>query len=179
MIEITHTPNIITGLRIIGSAGLLFVKPLSAIFLIIYLLCGASDVLDGYIARKAGKASSFGATLDSIADFIFFGTLLIIFIPMLQYPWWILGWIGIILLVRLASLGAGFAKYHELSFLHTYANKATGAALFLFPFSYTLFGLSITAALICGIATLSAAEELVITLTSKELNKDTPSIFVK
>ncbi len=157
----------------------MFVKPLSVVFFIIYLLGGITDVLDGYIARKIDSASSFGATLDSIADFIFFGIMLIIFIPILQCPWWILCWICIIASIRLASLGVGFAKYHELSFLHTYANKATGAALFLFPFIYKIFGLNATAVFICGIATLSAVEELIITLISKELKKDTRCIFVK
>ncbi|ADY55828.1 CDP-alcohol phosphatidyltransferase [Syntrophobotulus glycolicus DSM 8271] len=179
MIEIKHVPNILTGSRIIFSLGLLFVNPLSAEFFILYLLCGTTDVLDGYLARRTGIASSFGATFDSIADFIFFGIVLIVFIPLIQCPWWVLLWIGLIVSVRFTTLGVGYAKYQEISFLHTYANKATGAALFFFPFIDQLFGLKVTALLVCGAATFSALEELVITLTSKELKKDTRSFFVK
>ena len=140
-------------------------------------MCGASDIFDGYIARKYKISNSYGATLDSIADFIFFCIMFIVFIPMLQWSWWILCWIGIITIVRLISLGIGFLKYHTLSFLHTYANKVTGAVLFLFPFIYNVLGLNITAVLICSIAILSAIEELIITLKSKVLNKDVRCIF--
>ena len=40
------------------------------VFLAIYLYCGFSDVLDGYIARKTGTQSLTGARLDSLADFV-------------------------------------------------------------------------------------------------------------
>lgn len=177
--RINHVPNLITALRIIFSAGLLFAKPLSTTFFIIYLVCGASDFLDGYIARKYKISNSYGATFDSIADFMFFGIMLIVLIPMLQLPYWVLWWIGIITIARLISLCMGFVKYHELSFLHTYANKITGVALFLFPFVYNALGLNFAAVIICGIASLSAIEEIIITLTSEKLNKDVRYIFDK
>ena len=42
-------------------------KPLSTLFLTIYVLTGISDVLDGAIARKYTTTSELGAKLDSIA----------------------------------------------------------------------------------------------------------------
>jgi len=68
----------------------LLVKPLSVGFYIIYLICGTSDVLDGYIARKYKTSDSYGAALDSIADFVFFGIMLFVFIPIINLPYWIL-----------------------------------------------------------------------------------------
>ena len=45
-------PNFITLIRIIGTSLLIFTEPFSNIFFILYFLCGVSDTLDGYIARK-------------------------------------------------------------------------------------------------------------------------------
>jgi len=47
-----HIPNIITLARIVLASSLLFVSPLGVAFVVIYLLCGFSDILDGYIARR-------------------------------------------------------------------------------------------------------------------------------
>jgi CDP-diacylglycerol--glycerol-3-phosphate 3-phosphatidyltransferase len=77
------------------------------------------------------------------------------------------------------SLAVGYVKYKDLSFLHTYANKAAGAVLFLFPFLYSIYGQDISAAVVCSTATISAIEELIITLTEKELQKDRRCFFMK
>lgn len=177
--EIKHIPNIITASRIALSVSLLLIEPLSFGFFIIYLLCGISDIFDGYIARKTKNISQFGATFDSVADAVFIGILLVIFIPILPWPLWLLYWIGIITLIRFVSLGVGFAKYHAFAFLHTYSNKLTGLLLFSFLFLYNILGLTLPAVVLCVAATLSAIEELAINITSKELSRDTRSIFKK
>ncbi len=99
----------ITAGRITGAVALLWIQPLSALFFAVYLLCCASDVLDGFIARKTNTASKFGATLDSIADFVFITVMLVIFIPLLEMEPWMLWWIGMIALVRFVSLEIGYA----------------------------------------------------------------------
>lgn len=177
MIAITYIPNIITGIRILLSILLLFAKPLSAEFFLIYTLCGVSDVLDGYIARKMNNTSSFGATFDSIADFIFTIIILIIVIPIIKLSSWILLWIACIMLIRLLSLLIGFIRYRAPAFLHTYTNKAAGFFLFSFPFLYPFLGTSITASIVCSAASISALEELVINITAKELQKDRKTIL--
>lgn len=169
----------ITVSRIICSVLLLLQKPLSSSFFIIYLICGASDVLDGYIARKIKSTSKFGATIDSIADFVFISVMLIIFLPILKCFPWVLYWIGAIALLRFISLAVGFAKYHVFAFLHTYANKATGFAMFCFPLLYSILGFQLAAFLLCSLASLSAVEELIINIASKELMLDVRCIFRK
>lgn len=142
-------------------------------------MCGISDVLDGYIARRMNASSKFGQVLDSISDLIFITIVLLILIPIINLPLWIIYWIVIIAIIRLISIILGFAKYKQLAFLHTYANKATGIVLFFFPFLLSVFGKEITATIICCIASISAAEELLINLTSKTLYRDIGSIFSK
>ena len=172
-----HTANLITAGRIIGALILLLIEPLSVPFFVIYALCVISDILDGYIARRMKTAGRFGAVLDSIADVIFVAAMLIVFIPIFDPDLWLLYWMGGIALIRFFSLAVGYAKYHALSFLHTYANKATGAALACFPVLHLFFSLSATAAVLCGIASLSALEELIITIYAKSLNRNTTTIF--
>ena len=70
--------NYISISRIVISLALLITKPLSPIFLFIYLIIGLSDILDGYIARKTCSTSKLGEKLDSMADMIFDVILIII-----------------------------------------------------------------------------------------------------
>ncbi|MEL0243979.1 MAG: CDP-diacylglycerol--glycerol-3-phosphate 3-phosphatidyltransferase [Gammaproteobacteria bacterium] len=68
-----HAANLITISRIILILPILMLvseeKYLSNWFaLILFVLAGITDNLDGYIARKTGTESSMGALLDLIAD---------------------------------------------------------------------------------------------------------------
>lgn len=47
-----NVPNILSGLRILLAIILMVIKPFSVMFWIIYAICGVSDMIDGYIARK-------------------------------------------------------------------------------------------------------------------------------
>ncbi len=136
-------------------------------------------MIDGYIARALHQESASGAKLDSIADFIMALSLIIIVIKNIAIPSWI--WLGVIVIatLRLIAYLIGFHKYHTFSSLHTYANKLTGILLFISPIIYYVFGLTFTGILLVLISLLSTIEELLITLNSKELNRDIKSIFDK
>ncbi len=179
MKSIKNVPNCISIIRIFISVSLLLVKPFSQLFFFLYLMCGISDVLDGYIARKIDAFSKFGPVLDSVSDLIFISIVLYIIIPIVDFPLWIIHWIVVIALIRVISLTFGFTKYRQLAFLHTYANKATGISLFCFPIVFSIFGEEITGIIVCCIASISATEELLINLTSKTLHRDRGSIFSK
>ena len=60
--------NYITFGRMILSLVLLLLDARFIPFYVIYVLCGLSDMLDGYVARKFKIATDFGGKLDSIAD---------------------------------------------------------------------------------------------------------------
>lgn len=172
-----NIPNLITMTRVLGTVVLLTMEPFSRQFLIVYFLCGISDVLDGMIARKMNAVSKKGQMLDSIADAFMVIVLLSIFVPSFKLPLWGIYWIAAIAVVRLISLGVGFIRYGQLAFLHTYANKLTGFALFTFPFLYIVSGLYAAAILVCLIASISAIEELIINTVSIKLRRDIKSIF--
>lgn len=175
--SIKNLPNYITAGRVLASVSLLLVKPFSALFFSLYLICGISDVLDGYIARKMDTCSKFGQVLDSISDLIFIGIVLLIAIPIIDFPLWIIYWIILIAAVRLISIIIGYVRYQQLAFLHTYTNKVTGIVLFFFPIIFFVLGEEIATAVICCIASISATEELLINITSKILNRDIGTIL--
>ncbi len=77
------TPNMLSvaGLLGNGGAGLLIAQGELVIGGIVMLLASALDMLDGALARTTGKASRFGALLDSVFDrlseaVVLFGVLL-------------------------------------------------------------------------------------------------------
>ena len=81
--------NIITLYRILGSIGLLFCPLFSACFYGTYLFCGLTDMVDGTVARKTGATSTFGARLDSVADFLFVAVSFGKLVPVIRLPAWI------------------------------------------------------------------------------------------
>ena len=76
--------NIVTSFRLIGALILIFISARSPAFLIIYALCGASDALDGFIARKTHTESELGKKLDSISDLSLYCVMLMKVWPLLQ-----------------------------------------------------------------------------------------------
>ncbi len=172
-----NLPNLITIARIIGTLVLLVIKPFSILFLILYFLCGITDIVDGVIARKFNLVSKKGQILDSIADCFMISVLLLIVVLNFNLPVWSLCWIVLIATIRLLSLVIGFIRYKRLAFLHTYTNKVTGFVLFCYPFLYIVLDFSLTTILVCAIASISALEELIINIVSKVLSRDIKSIL--
>lgn len=171
--------NLISFSRIILSVFLLFTQPLSIYFFIIFILCGISDVLDGYVARTYGLNSDFGAILDSFADVVFFFCFLIPVLYVLNLSYFMILWIICIFLIKLISLAIGFKKFNQFPFIHTYLNKITGAFLILFPFILLLSKSNLILVILCMVATFAALEEMLIIITNENLNLDCKGIFEK
>jgi CDP-diacylglycerol---glycerol-3-phosphate 3-phosphatidyltransferase len=172
-------PNCLSISRIMLSLILIFIKPLSAAFYAVYIICGISDIMDGFIARKSGTTSRFGEKLDSMADMIMVGVLLVVIYPIINPKNEIVIWIVLIGIIRLLSMAVALKKYKTFVFLHTYGNKITGMVLFIFPMFLLYIHPSVLMYIICFVASISAIEELIIQLTSSELQVNRQSIFTK
>lgn len=63
-------PNVLTllGLALNGAAAAMLAAGAFTSGALVFLIASAFDTLDGALARVAGKASLFGAFLDSVAD---------------------------------------------------------------------------------------------------------------
>ena len=151
--------NTITSCRILSSIGLLYCPVFSACFYGLYLFCGLTDMVDGTIARKTGTASSFGARLDAVADFLFVIASFVKLVPVIRIPVWIWIWAAVIAMGKLVTLVWGFTQMKQMPSLHTIANKATGLCLFLLPLTMSFADLRYTAPVVCAIATIAAIQE--------------------
>ena len=158
------------------AIGLLFTMPFSVPFWICYLCAGLSDILDGLAAKVLKQESELGAKLDSAADILLVCAAAIIVLHHIAIPLWMRICAAAIGLLRLMSYAVGYMKYHTFSALHTYLNKAAGLALFGFSLIDFLLGLQGGGILVCAVCTISAIEELAITISAKGLNRDCRSI---
>jgi phosphatidylglycerophosphate synthase len=77
-----NIPNIITSARLIAAGLLLWQIVASADrgasqFLLLFVIAGVSDMLDGFIARRFNWCTEFGAKLDSVSDLLLYIAVLI------------------------------------------------------------------------------------------------------
>lgn len=65
-----YVPNILTGLRLVAApfAAVWIVEGYDTRALIIFILAGLSDAADGFLAKRYGLQTPFGAWLDPAAD---------------------------------------------------------------------------------------------------------------
>ena len=172
-----HNWNIadtVTAMRIAASLFLPFFHVQSIWFLVIYTFAGLTDVLDGWLARRTGTTSQFGARLDSIADLLFYGVLLFRLFPVLWQTLPVSIWyvVAAIVLVRLASYATAAVRYHQFASLHTWLNKLTGVGVFLLPYVFALSTGIVYSWVVCVLALAAALEELAIHLCRKTIFKE-------
>jgi CDP-diacylglycerol--glycerol-3-phosphate 3-phosphatidyltransferase len=164
-------------MRIVCSVFIVLTKPFTLLFGILYVVCGISDILDGFVARSMKQESEFGAKLDSIADIIFLSSMIITLIPIIKIPSYVWICVAVVSFIRILSYLIGLKKFCTFTSLHTYANKLTGLLLFITPVFYVIFDFKITAIILSISAILSSLEELIIIISTKELNTNCKSIF--
>ena len=160
--------NLITGTRILCCATLLFCPAFSASFYVLYLMAGLTDMVDGAVARKTGTVSTFGAKLDTAADFVFVAVCLWKLLPSLAVPLWLWIWIVLIALIKMINTISGYVIQKRYVALHTVLNKVTGVLLFLLPMTLPVAELKYSAPLVCTVATFAAIQERHFIRTGKE-----------
>ena len=153
----TQLPNNITLLRIVGSLGLLVCDVTGVVYWIIYALCGISDIVDGWLARKLKCVTRTGALLDSLADLCFVACCACQILPIFRLPQWLWLWAGAIVVIKVVNQIMAFVLVGRCSFPHTLANQVTGFLLFIaIPMSFfTIIPITIVAA----VATFAAIQE--------------------
>lgn len=139
-VPLVNLPNLLSAARLVGSPLLL---PLAwfeqrGAFLGLFVLLMLTDWLDGKLAVAWRQRTAFGARLDSVADALMYGGLLVggwLLVP--QFVAQHVAWIG----AALASFGltslVGLARFGRLPSYHTLGAKAawfltsTGALIVL------------------------------------------------
>ena len=85
-------PNIITIIRILSIAPICWLlwQDDYALALILLIVAGLSDALDGFLARRYGWFTPLGAMLDPIADKLFVMGVFLVFGLKGNLPWWLI-----------------------------------------------------------------------------------------
>ena len=151
--------NIITSVRILCAAVLLFCRLFSPAFYGLYITAGLTDMIDGAAARKTNTADEFGAGFDTAADFVFVVVCLIKLLPTLNIPVWMSIWIAVIALIKFINIVSGYMMRKRFVPVHSLMNKITGILLFALPLTLPVIDLKYSGTAACAAATFAAVQE--------------------
>jgi phosphatidylglycerophosphate synthase len=173
-------PNALSASRLV-FLPLLYVFAVSRMeipFVIAYALIGATDCLDGFLARRLNKCSAFGKTLDSIAD-----------LPFYISSAFFMAWLHmqylkpnmVLLYIMFGFLGLSFVvsaiRCGKPILMHTFLLKLVAVLVYMVIVLSTFVDTTIFVTGILSIYILGFIEEILIWLVHGEVDPDSPTIF--
>lgn len=107
-----NLPNLITGLRILLIPPFLWLllQGSHGAALVLFVLAGVSDGVDGFLAKRFGWHSRLGALLDPAADKLLMVCAYLALGWLGALPWWLVGMV----LLRDGIIVAGALAYYRL-----------------------------------------------------------------
>lgn len=172
-------PNMICMFRIAGSILMVIVALLGFEywFVGLFIALSLSDWIDGRLARWMHQRSDFGARLDSFADSVLYGALLLGTISLcfdtLKTEWI---WIVLAVLSYLLTSGAGLIKFGKIPSYHTQAAKKSQFVVLVAGVALVL-GLSVWPLRIAALAAIyTNLEATIMTCLLPRWHADVPSL---
>ena len=150
------------------------------IFLIMFIIIGVTDKLDGTLARYLNQTTALGAKLDTIADMVFYPLIalwLYRFESGVVDEWWNL--IYFLLALYFFKMVTGKIKFGYVPAFHTIGAKTFSASLYFFMIIAMLdsdLAKSIFP-LLCVIGFINQIEETYILLTRDSVDENIRSVF--
>ena len=150
------------------------------IFLIMFIIIGVTDKLDGTLARYLNQTSALGAKLDTIADMVFYPLIalwLYRFESGVVGEWWNL--VYFLLALYFFKMVTGKIKFGYVPAFHTIGAKTFSASLYFFMIAAILdpvLAKSIFPVL-CVIGYINQLEETYILLTRDSVDENIRSVF--
>lgn len=174
-------PDSICVFRMVGSVALVGLAVINVPYWFVgfYLVLAVSDLVDGPIARALKQQTRFGAKLDSLADIILSGSLLIgVAIlngsVLVQEIWFVLGAV----FSYLGAAGFGYWKFGKFPSYHTWTAKLTHLLTVIAGICLVL-DWSVVPLRVAAISVMIANfESLLISVRAKEWLSDVPSVFL-
>ena len=175
-----NIPNAVAAFRLVLSPGLLVLAHAGerGFFLALFLALEASDWLDGKLAVWLDQRTTAGARLDTVADMVLYGGLLIglgmlegeVFLG--EWPWMVPALAG-----YAASWALSLFKFGKPPSYHAWSAKISWfvglvAVLALFLWD-TVVMIRVTAVMVA----LANLEAIALTLKLDEARSDVPSVF--
>lgn len=143
-------------------------------------LAGLTDVLDGPVARRTGRSSRYGSQLDSMADILLMGSI-VVWMAWLHPVFFrdnvvaLVAWLGI----GTVALVATMVRFGRLGNLHLYSAKTAGVVAYLFAVWLFITGGYHPAffRVTVGLAILGATETLLVALTHDAVDETMGSLI--
>ena len=112
LLKARHLPNLITGLRILLVAPFLWalLEERYSTALLLFIIAGVSDALDGFLAKYFGWTSELGGLLDPIADKLLLMGAILALGWLNELP----GWLVALVILRDLLIVGGAVSYHLL-----------------------------------------------------------------
>ena len=184
---VKHIPNLLSVMRIFLSIALLFLttENLRWLFVVIYLLNGATDVFDGKIARRFDAVSSLGSKLDAVGDTMLFvcaavGMLFLAKLDVVKAE--LLKSVFVLsfgVIYKVANVFVTRVRFKQWNMMHTLMNKAVFVTLYFYVPIFLLLNeinfpmVAAISVLIC----LACLEETVTLMKLDEYDVDCKGIF--
>lgn len=133
--RVLTVPNVLSALRLLGVPVFLWLilAEHDGWALLVLMLSGVTDYLDGKIARRFGLESKVGALLDPVADRLYILTTLLGLAWRDVIPWWLV----VVLVAREAFMGLVLVWLQRNDFgtlpVHFIGKAATFNLLYAFP----------------------------------------------
>jgi CDP-diacylglycerol--glycerol-3-phosphate 3-phosphatidyltransferase len=173
-------PNRVTLLRF-AAVPVLFVlsstgKPTA--FITCLVLALATDVLDGFLARRMGLVSEFGARLDTFADLAIY-----IALPICAWRLWPellsreIGFVVVAVLSYALPVLAGLTKYGRVAAYHTWSAKLAAVVMAVTVIPFLAFQIVVPFRFATAVFALAGIENIAITVLLPEWIPNVKSIF--
>jgi len=143
-------------------------------------VAGLTDVLDGPVARATRRSSPYGSQLDSTADILLMGSI-VVWLAWLNPGFFrdhavpLLVWVAI----GSASVVVTLVRFGRLGDLHLYSTKVAGVAGYIFVVWLFVLGdySPLVFAVVVGLAIIASTETLLVALTRARADERIGSIF--
>ncbi|MFK7694779.1 CDP-alcohol phosphatidyltransferase family protein [Paenibacillus sp. HJGM_3] len=138
----------------------------------IVVLAGATDVLDGYLARKRGQVTAIGVMLDPLADKCMMVTVIISLLVTGRIPWEA----AVVMLIRDAGMIFGSAFFHFRGKRTVPANTMGKVAtvLYYLAFLFVFFDQPLGIVILWSAIGLSFLASFIYIVLFKSLNQEAP-----
>ena len=150
------------------------------VFLIMFIIIGVTDKLDGTLARYLNQTTALGAKLDTIADMVFYPLIalwLYRFESGVVGEWWNL--IYLLLALYFFKMITGKIKFGYVPAFHTIGAKTFSASLYFFMIIAMLDSALAKSIFpfLCVIGFINQIEETYILLTRNSVDENIRSVF--
>ncbi|MFC1741409.1 CDP-alcohol phosphatidyltransferase family protein [Nanoarchaeota archaeon] len=178
-----NLPNLVTTMRLLllGVTWYFALRRENKIVGVLLVFAFLTDALDGFLARRLGQETKFGAKYDSVADNLLALSIIIwlpILLPDLLRENLLL--VSVVVILFLIVLAFATIKYRRIPEFHMYSNKLAMIVLAIFITHALIFGYSLILTYISALVIiLMALEEFAVTLKHKDLDENIKSIFEK